>query len=429
LNTIQLEFNIIGLLISFPNYLEVVESILRPKCFTGNNKIVYEAILALDEQNIPIDTITIYEEIKKQGQPVEASFIAKFITVEPTISLLDTYSKMLYERWWNKEMNKLANELSAKTKSNTDPFATSSWIQEELIKLEGDLDLGDKRMVEELPKIFDDIEKKMQGKMQPGLMCDTFPSLNKATGGIMPSDYVVIFGNYKQGKTTVVEQIFLDIAFQYKSVGVFNLEMTRETLYQKALSLRTGIDYLKLRNPKGHELTKKEFDEMKRKAWALFDGTKIYVEDKLFDIDRIITKMKAWKKKFGIELFVIDYLGLIEGGEKTNARYLQIGSYSRRLKNLAKILETPIIVLSQANEENKTAESKNPARDADFVISVCKPVEQGINSIKDKNGQIFNFDENHFLITMENSRHGKNKQNFVCQFQNNNFVELVLEYI
>ena len=91
------------------------------------------------------------------------------------------------------------------------------------------------------------------------------------------------------------------------------------------------------------------------------------------------------------------------------------------LKNAVKKLDTPIIALSQANDDNKTADSKAPARDADFVISVMKPKEAGIDALK-VNDTTFKFEENLFLVTLENSRHGRNKQNFVCAFNNNNFV-------
>ena len=428
MNTIQLETKIICTLLFYPERLFEVEQILRPQCFTDVRKGIYEAMIALSEIESPIDTLTIYDQMKSCGIEINPSVFAEITALMPALDNLSIHTKLLYEKWLLKELDKLSKTISSDVKKNSDPFEILSKISDNVDLLGNNIETKETRMIDDLPEIFNQIERRMNGKEEPGLMSDTFPSFNKATGGIMKSDYVVIYGDYKQGKTTLSEQLFLDIAFNYKAVGVFNLEMTKETLYQKALSMRTGVDYLKLRNPKGHGLTVEEFGRLKRRAIELFDGTKIYVEDRVFDIDKIIAKMKSWKKKYGVELFVLDYLGLLEGNTGLTARHLQIANYSRRLKNTAKQIQTPLIVLSQANEDNKTAESKNPARDADFVISVCKPVEAGITSIRDKNGQNFNFTDEHFLVTMENSRHGKNKQNFVCQFQENNFVEMTLEY-
>ncbi len=428
MNTIQLETKIICTLFAYPERLFEVEQILRPQCFTEIRKNIYEAMIALSEMELPIDTLTVYNHLKTCEIEIQALELTQLQEQTPALDNLTTHAKLLYEKWLLKELDKLSKTIALEVKKHSDPFDIISKITDNVDLLENNIESIETKMTDDLPGIFNQIEKRMVGEEEPGLMSDTFPSFNRATGGIMKSDYVVIYGNYKMGKSTLTEQLTLDIAFNYKAVGIFNLEMTKETLYQKALSMRTGIDYLKLRNPKGHGLTRKEFLEMKERAIQLFDGTKIYVEDRVFDIDKIIAKMKSWKKKYNIELFVLDYLGLLEGNRKFTARHLEIANYSRRLKNIAKQIQTPLIVLSQANDDNKTAESKNPARDADFVISVCKPVETGITSIRDRNGQNFNFTDEHFLVTMENSRHGKNKQNFVCQFQNNNFVEVALEY-
>lgn len=427
MNTIQLETRILSTLLSFPEKLTDVENILRPQCFTDIRKSVYEAIVSLVEQEIPVDIITINQELLR-NEILFNPLVVTTIPDEPArLDKLDTFVKILYEQFLLKELSKLSQTINDKIKNNKDPFDIVSDISESIDLLEHNIELKETKMIDDLPALFQGIEEKMKGKGESGLMSSTFPSLNNATGGIMKTDYIVIFGDYKMGKSTVVEQLFLDIALSGKAVGVFNLEMTKDVLYYKALSMRTGVEYLKLRNPRGRNnfLTSDEFADVKRKAYKIFDKTKIYIEDKVFDINKIMLKMRAWKKKYKIELFVIDYLGLLEGNKKFTQRHLEVANYSRRLKNLAKQIETPIIVLSQANAENRTAESKNPARDADFVISVCKPIECEIKNIKKKDStEFFTFTQDHFLITVENSRHGKNKQNAVAAFIKNNFVEI-----
>ena len=98
-----------------------------------------------------------------------------------------------------------------------------------------------------------------------------------------------------------------------------------------------------------------------------------------------------------------------------------------RLKNLAKELQTPIIVVSQANEDRKTADGKGAMRDGDFAIYLCKPTEEGIKSIKNKLNKEYVFNDNHFLATIERSRHGKAKQNMVCGFVGNDYKEISID--
>jgi len=405
-----------------PEVMDTVIDMIKPQMFYNlGNRNVYEAMISLYSQEKPIDDITIQRELLREGRSATALGIIE----EYSSARIEIYSKLLIEIWMKKELEKFLNNAIGKVELS-DPFDLLDEFTETIYKIENHLELMETETTlwQDYEPLMNNIRSKMKGE-DDGLATPTLPTLMKATGGIL-EDYVVIYGQYKQGKTTLAEQIMLDIALQKKAVGIINLEMSKESLYLKALSMRTGIDYLKLRNPKGMRLTEYELEQFDNKAKRIFEGTKIYVADKLFDIDRILSKMKIWKRKFGIELFIVDYLGLIESNAKYKQRHLEVASYSRMLKNAVKKLDTPIIALSQANDNNKTADSKAPARDADFVISVMKPKEAGIDELK-VNHTTFKFEENHFLVTLENSRHGRNKQNFVCAFINNNFVEIDIE--
>ena len=141
------------------------------------------------------------------------------------------------------------------------------------------------------------------------------------TGGIRNSDFMCILGDYKQGKTTFAQQMALDFAMNEKlPVGFFSLEMDKESLYLKALSLRIGIDYQKLRSPKENGLTPEEFQDFTIEAKEKFKDVNFYVCDKPLDKYQIKAKMKLWKRKFGIRFFVVDYVGLIPVNEKKERR-------------------------------------------------------------------------------------------------------------
>jgi replicative DNA helicase len=282
----------------------------------------------------------------------------------------------------------------------------------------------DRTVWEDFQNTLDDIEERNAGKKSRGLMCRTFPSLNRFTGGIGESDLLGLLGDYKQGKSYLALQLALDAAIYDRiPVGIFSLEMDKQSVYHRAFSLRTGIDYQKLRNPQGSGLTPEEFQELKFKAERIFNETKIYIADKILDKNRIKAKMKLWKTKYGVKLFVIDYLNLVELNEKKERRDLEIAALSRFFKNTATELQVPIVVLSQVNDKGISAESKALMRDADFLISIRKPIEWGVNEIKVK-GKVFTYNENHFEVKLENSRHGRNGYSFIAGFINNALVEI-----
>ncbi|SYV91350.1 replicative DNA helicase [Mesomycoplasma hyorhinis] len=68
------------------------------------------------------------------------------------------------------------------------------------------------------------------------------------------------------------------------------------------------------------------------------------------------------RKKEQIDLIIIDYLQLINSSSKTRNenRQVEVSIISRKLKQLARELDTPIIALSQLSREVEKREKKTP---------------------------------------------------------------------
>ena len=422
----QLERKLIGEILLEPKIIDEVRVLLNVNVFTDEKcKAIYKMFLKIDDEGGEIDTVAVYMELSKAGlkELVTAADISTLLMYVNTAARAIDHCKILIEKWMQREViTKLTNGIEL-IKREGDVFEIISTLHENLYEIENNITIEkDRDLYSELPGLVDKVVKKLEGKIPEGLKSTSFPSLNKATGGIMSSDFIVIYGKEKAAKTTVTEQIGLDLAIQGIPISIFTLEMDFDSFAYKALSMECGIEYLKLRNPKGQGLTDKEFGEFTKRMHK-FEKTKIFIDDRTFDFDQMIGKMKLLKRKYNIGLFIVDYLGLIESYRRFEARRLEIKHYSRRLKNLCKELNTPIIAVSQANENERTAESMDPLRDCDFALRCCKPKEDGIEGVKTDNNEYYNFTEDDFLVTVERSRHGKNKQNFVCGYVNNSFKE------
>ena len=428
----EIEIAILGSILIDNHCLDnIIEMIRHPQVFyDDSNRMIYASMVKMYNSGLPVDRVTLYNELKKEGR-LEVCGGPTYLDELPlnasSSANVDYHTKILLEKWLLREMLTNARETIKHIDAGLeDPFEihSTSLNKFESILEKLDISNNDKTLWEDIEETISDIEERYSGKKSSGLMCKTFPTLNKFTGGIRESDYIGILGDYKQGKSFLAQQIALDFALYDKlPVGIFSLEMDKRSLYHRAYSLRTGIDYSKLRNPKDSTLTPEELQSFRHNAEKTFQDTRIYIADKILDKNRIKAKMKLWKRRYGIKLFVVDYLNLIELNEKKERRDLEIAALSRFFKNSATELQVPIIILSQVNDRGVSAEGKALMRDADFLISVKKPLEAGIPNINTNNG-VFNFTEDHFLVTIENSRHGRNGFNFVCGFVNNNFVEI-----
>ena len=185
-----------------------------------------------------------------------------------------------------------------------------------------------------------------------------FIDLDYRTGGLQPSDLILLAARPSMGKTALALSIARNIAGTGKQcVAIFTLEMSKRQLVNRLLALdsATNISSSKLIIDDTPALT---VSEMRNKCWE-------------------------FKKKHDLRLVVVDYLQLmgIEGNEKTQKE--KVSEIARELKALAREMNVPIVVLSQLNKEIEKREDKRPTfsdlndlgtigQDADVVMFIYR---------------------------------------------------------
>ncbi len=425
----KIEYQLIAEIFCEPKILDEIRQLINENVFTDEKcKIIYSAFLDIEDNGRKIDTISVSEWAKNKGvlNILDISDIAKFSTLAYSAANFLDHCKFLLEKWMLREIVSKTNEAQARAKKGDDVFEIISALSEDVYQIENNVSIEkDRNLYDELGYLLNKVEQKYKGEIPEGIKVKSFPSINNATGGIMPDDFIIIYGKEKSAKTTVTERIALDFAFQGIPVALFPLEMSFDASAYKALSMECGIEYLKLRNPRGNETQAHELQDLYKRSLK-FSETKIFIDDKTFDFDRIIGKMKIMKRKYDIGLFVIDYAGLIQAVKRFEARRHELKYYSSRLKMLGKQLQTPIILVSQANDNGKTSESIDLLRDCDFALLCCKPFHDGILQYNygTKNAPLYyTFTEDDFLVTIERARFGRDKQNFVVGYSGTQFIE------
>lgn len=425
----KIEYQLISEIFYDPKVLDEIRQLINLNVFTEEKcRVVYTSFCEIEDSGKGIDTISVYENIKNKGllDIISIAEISKIPNIASSSALFLDHCKFLLEKWMLREIVSKTNEAQLRAKRGDDVFEILTSMGEDIYQIENNVMIGrDRDLYEELPNLISQVEKKYNGEIPEGIKIRSFPSINAATGGIMPDDFIIIYGKEKSAKTTVTERIALDFAFQGIPVAMFPLEMSFDASAYKALSMECGIEYLKLRNPKGNGLSENEFSDFIQRA-KKFSKTKIFIDDKTFDFDRIVGKMKILKRKHNIGLFVIDYAGLIQAARRFEAKRFELKHYSSRLKMLGKQLQTPIILVSQANENGKTSESIDLLRDCDFAMLCVKPFHDGILSFNygtKGSPRHYDFTENDFLVTIERARFGRDKQNFVVGYSGTKFIE------
>jgi replicative DNA helicase len=199
------------------------------------------------------------------------------------------------------------------------------------------------------------------------------------TSGLQPSDLIIVAARPGLGKTSFCLNIAAFAAIEHGvPVGIFSLEMTKEQLMLRLLSINAKVSYSNIRS--GY--IKNEDLQKLVKAADTFSKAKIYIDDTpAISVLELRAKARRQKKEKGLELIIVDYLQLMRGTGRTETREREIAEISGSLKALAKELNIPVIAVSQLSRQTEARADRRPQladlresgaleQDADIVIFI-----------------------------------------------------------
>lgn len=182
-------------------------------------------------------------------------------------------------------------------------------------------------------------------------------------GGLTRQSLNLIAGRPSMGKTSLGLCMAYSVAKAGGSVLFFSLEMHRNQLAVKLLSLETGIESKKIESG---VWTDDETELVIQGANAL-TAMRIKVDDtSALDVAtiRAEARKRSAQEPNGLDLIVIDYVQLVSGGRGFNQggdnRQQEISFISRSMKVLARELDVPVILLSQLNRSVESRADKRP---------------------------------------------------------------------
>ncbi|MGL5096393.1 MAG: replicative DNA helicase, partial [Planctomycetia bacterium] len=185
-----------------------------------------------------------------------------------------------------------------------------------------------------------------------------FRDLDEMTNGWQNSELIILAARPSMGKTALALNFVDAAAVDAQMPTLFvSLEMSELEIGERMLCARAGVNSHQLR--KGR-LGQGDMEKLIAASDEL-SNSPLYVDDAPGqNMLRISATARRLKLRPGLRLIVVDYLQLIEPDDKTVNRTEQIGTISRRLKNLARDLRVPLIALSQLNRGVESREGHRP---------------------------------------------------------------------
>lgn len=386
---------VLSSLISNSNTINVtIKSLSIESFYFKNHQEIFKAINFIYQKNQPINIITLINFLQINGLLKKIGGIKVLIDLInqiPNNVQIEEYIKLIKDKFLRRELIKLGYKaINSSYITNISVDMILDEFEQQIFFLNSNLKPYKLLNSSELTyQIFLDLKTKSSQPNLPGLKSG-FYDLDCLTQGFQKSDLIIIAGRPSIGKTAFSLTTSLNIIKSLKiPILFFSLEMSREQLIYRLLSMETNISQSKLKTGK---LNKTDWIKL-NKIFKIISKLPFFIDDSYdISIQKIRTKLKTFlfeKKKIG--LLIIDYLQLMQiKTSKYENRAQELSQITRNLKNLAREFNIPIIALSQLsrNVENRVdkkpilsdlRESGSIEQDADLVLMLTQNRENGLS--------------------------------------------------
>jgi replicative DNA helicase len=393
------EQSVLGSLLIDPDAIIKVASFLVPDDFYREaHQVIYASILGLHERRLPADLVTLVDDLERQEQldfVGGASYLTSLINLVPTSVHVEHYGRIVERTALMRRLITAAGQIAALAYEDREE-ADEVIDEAERILFE----VSQRRISKSLQPIsevlrryYERVEFMVEHRDETLGVLTGFTDLDRLLGGLQPSDLIIIAARPGVGKTSLAITMAKNAALKYHAVvAMFTLEMSGEQLVQRMISSQTGIDSQRLRLGR---IEDREWEQFTRVSSELSETT-IFIDDTPSPSPmEIRTKARRLAAEFDLDLIIIDYLQLMQSGERRNENRVQEISYiSRSLKALARELNVPVIALSQLSRAVESRQDRRPVlsdlresgsieQDADIVMFIYRDDLYNENSARD----------------------------------------------
>ena len=384
----QAEEAVLGAVLINPDSFFELGQFLKPDDFyIVRNGWIWASFGRLHEARVPIDFLTVVEDLEKNSQLADAGgsgYLMALINQTPTSLHAETYGHMVEETAMRRRMLASANDLARLAYDQKTPLdSVIDTAEKSIFAISERRTHKDVQSIKDVASAYYDRVDKMSGRSEEIYGVPTgLVDLDNLFGGMQKSDLLIIAGRPSMGKTGFMLSVAKNAAQMYKKhVAMFSLEMSNEQLVQRLVAQETGIDTQRLRSGR-----------LKDDEWPLFTQaietlgeTHIFLDDTpAITPMQMRTKCRRLHMEYHLDLVIIDYLQLMSSDSRNDNRVQEVSYISRNLKILARELNVPVLAAAQLSRAVELRADKRPIlsdlresgsleQDADIVMFIHRP--------------------------------------------------------
>jgi len=358
------EASVLGAIIIDTNALvKIADKITVEDFYEERHQKIFSAISDLYEARKAIDVLTIANRLKAKNALDEvggAVYITELTNFVPTAAHVESYATIVVEKAVRRRLISINKEIAALVMDESKELKDLIEIAEsEMMKV------GQKEVKQTIVSIetilaesFERLDDLHKDKNKIRGVTTGFRAMDDLLAGLQKSDLFILAGRPSMGKTAFVLNLAHNVATLSKEpVLIFSLEMSKEQLVDRLLSMESGVDAWALRTG---NLTDTDFEKISHAMGTLSEVPILFDDTPGITVSDLRTKARREAHKQPLGLIIIDYLQLMSGGSRfggSDNRTQEISEISRGLKGIARELNVPLIALSQLS---RSVESRNP---------------------------------------------------------------------
>jgi replicative DNA helicase len=360
----EAEASLLGALLIDSNAIVKIADIVRAAdFFAKRHELIYSALMNLYEQRQALDVLTLTDRLRTSGQLEAAGgpgYLTELTNFVPTASHVEQYADIVAQKSLRRRLIRAAGEITDLSQDESRQLrelieaaeqrlfeVSQQHVKQDVISLEAIL-----------AESFDRLDDLHKDKQKIRGLPTGYKDLDNTLAGFQRSDLVILAARPSMGKTALALNFAHNIAVQSQQpVLIFSLEMSKEQLVDRLLSMQSGVDAWALRTG---NLTDNDFEKIGQ-AMGVLSEAPIFIDDSPgITISELRTKSRREAHRHPLGLIIVDYLQLMSGagryGGEAN-RVQEISEISRGLKGIARELDVPVLALSQLS---RSVESRNP---------------------------------------------------------------------
>jgi replicative DNA helicase len=368
-----------------------LEAVGKDDFFSEAHRITFEKMVSISEKNRTIDLVTLCEELSKDGQTEKAGGAAYLAALTDGVPIgtsvaVSEYSRIVKEKSLIRRLINASNNVISRCLEGTDdPDALIDLAQSQVFDIaEQKVQSGFTNIRDIVKTSFGTIDDLLdRGQRVTGIETG-FVDLDNMTSGLQPGELVVVAARPSLGKTALALNIASHAAIKHhKTVGLFSLEMSKESLVIRLLCSEAETDSHSLRSGFLSRENREAWNKLTRALGRLGDAPLLIEDTPALSIMQIRAKARRLKMEKGLDLMIVDYLQLVSGQGRFENRTQEVSYISRGLKSIAKELKVPVLALSQLSRApeqrlgqrpqlSDLRESGSIEQDADVVIFIFR---------------------------------------------------------